>query len=301
MKTSTFYFLFFRFSVVILLSTFYFLFSGLSFAATSPSVYFGFPVGELAPQSEFSVDIVVGAAEKPINAVDFEISYSANLEFIGSNNAGSIIDIWQQNPRRAQNGVVSLSGGIFRGFMGKDGKIIQLNFKTSVATSTGWAKFNFAKPDVYLADGLGTKVSAIATPLILPITLTASPKNLIKVGTEVDVTPPVLEVGIARNPVDGAEILVFNAVDRESGVRETLVRMNKWFSWDVWRAVANPVKLAPNTWFVQIKSTNGNGVETQKTLFVWLEVAKQLGILFTGLLVLGGVLWFIMKKRRKNS
>jgi hypothetical protein len=105
-------------------------------------------------------------AKDSINAFDLEITYPKDkLEFLNFDNSASIVDIWQDSPKKLAEGQLKLSGGIIKGFTGT-GTLIKLSFKT---TETGEANIKFRETSLYLADGTGTEVKARGDLLSLAI------------------------------------------------------------------------------------------------------------------------------------
>lgn len=132
-------------------------------------LYFNGPKESLAPNSEIVVSVLLDSA-KPINAFDLKVNYDASkLQFLGSDNTNSIVDIWQTKPSNVQGGV-EFSGGILNDFSGNGGHIVKLAFKvldTDLATDT--INVSFGKNDLYLADGKGTKAEVSASSFSLDV------------------------------------------------------------------------------------------------------------------------------------
>ncbi len=126
-------------------------------------IYFNGPTGAIAPKSTISMDVYVDASS-PVNAFDLAVVFpSDKFQFLGSDNTGSMVDIWQTQPTSTASGLISFSGGIPASFEGTKGLLIKLSFKALETSSTESAGgFVFNKSDFFLADGLGTKVVAAA-------------------------------------------------------------------------------------------------------------------------------------------
>ncbi len=77
------------------------------------------------------------------------------INFLGSDNTDSVVDIWQTKPISFPDGTIKLSGGIIKSFKGKSGLLVKLSFKV---LTPGEVEIFLEKSDVYIADGKGTKL-----------------------------------------------------------------------------------------------------------------------------------------------
>lgn len=145
---------------LILFFTFLVIHIGVSYANNNISkIYFVGPSVAIAPESDFVVNVLLDAT-KPINALDLEIIYPKDkLEFLNSDNTDSIVNIWQTPPTLFSNGNIVLVGAILKSFLGENGLIIKLSFR---ALSTGDVPLSFAKSNIYIADGKGTKLEVFS-------------------------------------------------------------------------------------------------------------------------------------------
>ena len=144
--------------LVLLIFLFIFLATSQSvFAEESFKIYFKGPEGPVAPGSEVVVGVFLESTV-PINAFDLEISYPKDkLEFLDSDNTGSIVNIWQNKPNVSSIGKVGFSGGILKAFSGKEGFLVRISFRS---LSPGAPKLSFTKSNLYIANGKGTEVKA---------------------------------------------------------------------------------------------------------------------------------------------
>ncbi len=263
-----------------------FFISSNCFAKNGSMVYFTGP-GTTSVGSTFSINVSLDAAE-PINALNLEIVYPKDkFKFLGFDNTHSIVNIWQPTPTLNSFGNIAMAGGMFKSFVGTDGLIIKLSFKTLAG---GDAKFSFAKNEAYLADGKGTKIplansifSLHVGESIAPSATTPDDTVIIDASEDpalpVDTTPPELVVGETKSPVDGANLITFYATDNESGIKATQMRIKRWWSYSEWVDVNNPVLRPANVWSVEIKAVNNANLETVKSV-VWRgELYKKIFIL----------------------
>lgn len=157
-KSSVFYFLFFRFSTILLLSVFYFLFSPTS--ASAANLYFSPSSGSHAVGATFSVSVYVSSADQAMNAASGAISFPKDkLEVVSVSKSGSIFSLWVQEPSFSQSaGVINFEGIVLNpGFTGSGGKIMAVSFK---AKSAGAAALNFSSGSALANDGQGTNILA---------------------------------------------------------------------------------------------------------------------------------------------
>ncbi len=253
-----------------------FLAAGQNYAAGSPvALYFKSDADIFAPGSEFSV-AVLADSKNLINAFDIEIEYPVSiLEFISFNNANSIIEFWVKNPQTDEAGIVKFQGGTSKGFSGDSGELVKLNFRAKKENSANMA---FKKADAYLADGLGTLSQTTVKNLNLEVSANAALLALVDIN---DKKPPViLNAEIAENPAANSRLVIFNAVDKESGLKTVFMRSRKWLFWDKWLSVSNPALLNPGVWTAQLKAVDNGDNSTTETIYIWPELGKKTATAF---------------------
>ncbi len=126
--------------------------------AQAAILYF-FPHEQTVSQSEhFLVEIRLDSENEFINAVEAEISYSTDLlEVVDLSQGGSFLELWVTEPTiDQQKGIISFVGGIPRGSLVVDGRVMAITFRAKPKTGTAQLKINEEKSGVYLNDGLGT-------------------------------------------------------------------------------------------------------------------------------------------------
>ncbi|MEK7630081.1 MAG: cohesin domain-containing protein [Patescibacteria group bacterium] len=260
-----------------------FLFSGLVSAA-GPAIYFKTDVSNLAPSSEFELSIFLNSKEE-VNVFNLEINYPPDtLKFLGGNNSGSIVDVWQKPPTVLLDGEVSLIGGTLKPFHGENGLIVKLKFQT---LKTGEVFFTLTNGKIYLANGLGTVIKAPESFYSINVT---SEAPVVTLSPILDSTPPMLNAEIVTTPIEAGKILVFNSEDKESGTDYSTMRFKRWFSWSDSQQIINPAPLPAHAWQLEIKTVNNAGLETNETLYLWEEILKKIGLLL--LVLLGMILIF---------
>jgi len=103
-----------------------------------------------------NVAVYVDSIDQAMNAVSFRISYPEDLlKFVSLSKAGTIINLWVQEPKGG-NGEVSAEGIVLNpGFTGNRGKILNITFK---ALNSGKADISFVSGAVLANDGFGTNI-----------------------------------------------------------------------------------------------------------------------------------------------
>jgi len=274
-------------------------------AANSGKIYFSGPATVSLTEPDFMISVFLDT-EKPVNAVDLTIFYPQDkLKFLSFNNTRSIVNLWQTWPAISSSGDIILAGGILNPFTGKDGLIIKIAFK---ALSAGELKLSFKKNSVYIADGKGTKLSLPAKPSIFEITATPLSAPLLNQEGDgsgnyispTDSSPPEILLERTESLIDGSSLIIFNAVDAESGIEKTQVRTKKWWLFSDWRDAINPILYPEGVWNLEFKAENNAGLESVKSLFWRGEFYKKLLIsFFFFLILLFIIVWVYNRGKRK--
>jgi len=162
-------------------------------------VYFSGPSESVAPGSTISVGVLVDSGS-PINAFDFAIVFPVDkFEFLGSDNTGSIVDIWQTKPSVDIPGKVVFSGGILEPFSGVKGSLVKLSFKVlDTSSSADLGKISFEKRDLFVADGQGTKVVASPSDINISIKANAEVTSTPFIPFQPTQTDVIIEEGVKK-------------------------------------------------------------------------------------------------------
>ncbi len=114
--------------------------------------------GQYPAGTSFSVAISVSSPEQAINAVSGRVTFPASqLSVVSVSKAGSIVDMWVQEPAFSNaEGSISFEGiALNPGFQGASGRVLTVTFRTRVP---GTATIGFASGAVLANDGQGTNV-----------------------------------------------------------------------------------------------------------------------------------------------
>lgn len=275
--------------------TFLFIFLlGIVFApsvfASDERVYIKTNAQRVAPSSEITATILVDA-KKPVNAFDFSLRYPQDiLQLASVSDAQSIVDLWKDRQWASDAGLVKMSGGIIKPFLGSQGEIVTLTF---VAQKEGVAKISFDDPKIYLADGAGTMALALADNSLVTVDNQA---ELVKAKTNPDRNAPAIGfLETTTDPKNKDYVAVFNVKDSGSGLQSVSLRQMKWFWFDSWKKTNSPVKIDGGVWLYQISATDNTGNKVTKTEYILPELYKKilLGIILLLVLI---VFYYIINK-----
>jgi len=252
-------------------------FGSANFVFAETRLYFEGISKSVSPNSEVDIKIFL-SANRLANALTLEVAYPKDkLDFIGFNNASSIVDLWQFQPKVLTNGNIGFSGGMIRGWVGDKGLIGTLSFKV---LNDGEAKISFEKREIYLADGKATKVVPNNNNFNLSIDK-ASEKMFVEKFKPDDITPPEVSFSVIKNPSDNVSLIIFNSSDKESGIKDTKMRFKKWWSFGEWIVVESPVVYPGGAWQIELRITNNSmGSKNEIISDTGLLVARIIYTLF---------------------
>jgi hypothetical protein len=220
---------------------------------------------ETSVGGDVAVSLVLSTTEA-VNAVDIEIHYpNDKLKYDSFSNAGSIVDFWRSKPTLIRDGVIKISGGIMSGYKGTSGQIIKINFS---AISLGVGNISLGEKSLYLADGKATLIVPETSSYTIKVSETAE-KAVVEPEEEIykeDKTPPDILLTIVPSPESDEELIVFNATDKESGIKDTEMRYKRWWAFSDWVSVDNPAIYPKGSWVIELKATNNAGKESVDTL-----------------------------------
>lgn len=294
--------------MIIPLGIFTFLLSPfLAFAATQ--IYFDVPSAPVSPGSTFSVKVLLDA-DRVANAYSATLHFGGPVAFLRTNNAGSIITLWQKNPITSET-AVHFEGGSLEPFAGTGGLLLTLDFK---ATATGTAAFAFSDASLYLADGQGTKVIPSEKKAAVFIAenpgalATSTASSMAAVPAEAaDSAPPEIQfLDLVNDPSGGGstsltsgnqKLLSFLVSDAGSGVKDSRVRYRTAAFWSDWQSANNPAVLPGNAWEVDFRVEDNAGNTAERILYdwpaLWILVAEAMVVL----VALGIAGWWAMKRK----
>lgn len=270
-------------SVGLLLAVYCFMFAPTASAA-APRVY-------LERVGSFGVRVLLDSDE-PVNAYDIQIAFDRSVVTIDSLDASRSIVTVVPAPISSYDGVIPIKGGSTKAFSGTRGELLSFTLKP---LTTGVVEFVVSKAEAYLADGKGTKLALQSASLPMRVTSAsllayteAEQSGLL--GPEDREPPQITTIEIQANPLNyGERLVVFQAMDKETGVARYEARERSWLAWSAWRTAFNPYPLDPGAWQIQIKAVDYNNNIALATVYqlgnaLWKTVV---GIVLLALILFG--------------
>ncbi len=259
-------------------------------AEMSPKISLESSSSEVSPGSDFTLSIFLDT-DSPINALDLSLDFPASdVGFVDADKTSSIIDIWPSSPKETAPGTVTFAGGLLKAYSGTRALLAKLHFHTiknpQIATLE---QFTITENNLYMANGLGTKIGAAVSPLYITIIPqdageVAGANEEKPASLYTDSTPPLFEFRLAQNLIDGSSIAVLYASDIESGIKTIEMRTKIGLKWSAWRSVENFSPLPEGAWVAQARATNNAGLVSSQKRFLLGELLREIRI---PLLVLG--------------
>lgn len=170
---------------------------------------------EIIDNNKIIVPIYVDTENESLNTFEVKIQISNNLIFRNYLEKNSIISLWVERPN-IENNVITFSGIIPGGFIGKKGKLIDLIFEFKNDNNNNYQIKFLPISQVFLNDGYGTKVIPKVSSYFLSF-----PKTKINQSFLVDnYQPDHFNIYLQKNKdfFNNRYFIVFNAKDRQSGI-----------------------------------------------------------------------------------
>ncbi len=142
------------------LLVFVFFFFKIPTASATTNLYFSPSFLALENNSYFNLSVYLTSFNNPVNSAGINIDFPADkLELISVSQINSIFNLWIKNPSFSNvSGEINFEAlRLGYGFLGADGKIIELTFR---AKSPGNALISFASFKILAHDGYGTELPA---------------------------------------------------------------------------------------------------------------------------------------------
>lgn len=265
----------------------------ISFALVSPKIIMESSVTTVGENSDFTINILLSTDnQRAVNAFDLKIKYlSDEISYIDFDNSGSIVNIWPELPNATLPGQITISGAIIEPFTAEQGLITKLHFRAKDNLGKlSLVKFVIEDNNLYLANGLGTKIKADTSPFF--ITTIASVEILgespvIESPAKLsDITPPTLIFKMVRDPISDSLLGIFQAKDKESGIRSIEVRSKVGFRWSQWKQIENIASFSLGTWAVEVRVTNNSGLIKVEKDYLWREFTDEFRFPIISLLII---------------
>ena len=218
---------------------------------------------------QFYVDIFNDPQDSSINGIDGTIHFNVDhITFVRAEEGKSIISLWIERPTN-KAGSISFAGIIPSGFSGvidpfnsiikKPGLITRLIFE---AKRSGEAIITTDPFTISDNDGEGT------TTKTLPVSTSIAIDNIENkiIYDDNDTTPPTLEAYVTRdnNLFDNRYTLVFQAIDKESGIDGVMIKEGN----HDWKKIESPYLLEDQSRhsIINLRATNFSGYSYSITI-----------------------------------
>lgn len=186
---------------------------GNAFAAT---ISFSSPSSTVRSGDQLTVSLVLDTKGDTVNAIEGSIRLSPSLKVLRVYDGQSIVPLWNTRPQVSKtSSAISFSGIMPGGYSGDNGLVFSFDLE---AQKTGEVVIETKDLLLLRNDGLGSEVSTTSKPLIMKIEPRVGSSTVIQL---VDRIPPEVfqpEVTRDENLFGGRYFLIFQTVDKQSGV-----------------------------------------------------------------------------------
>ena len=175
--------------------------------------------------------------------------------------------------------------------------MVTLSFR---AKEVGTATVYFPKKDLYLADGMGTKTFADSASVTISVKENAKEVVIEPIKTG-DKTPPDLVLTVVKNKGDNNTLVVWNATDPESGIKQTEIRFKKWFKYGEWMIAENTVVYPMDAWQIELRTMNNEGISNIKFFSSPMKIVYKVILILFAVIFLVYVSKWVYNKMKSRS
>jgi len=253
--------------------------------------------------SEFYVDLILNTDGNSINGIEGSVIFDTKkAKFIRSETGQSFITNWIESPYLLDNTIV-FSGIVPNGFTNftdlatgqkTKSKIARLVF---LATSDGDFLLNTKNITVAANDGEGSITKINDTQENIKITNTGE----IKSYSFEDVIKPTIIVEIVKdaNLFEGRDTLIFNAIDKESGIEGVYLKNKK----GEWIKINSPYLLEESVrkGIITLRAVDFSG--NYKSISIFPNIKNTIlhtNVLYV-ILIIGLIIFFYIKRNAKKK
>lgn len=250
----------------------------------------------------FTVPIVIESSVAPINAFTVTVAVPQNVEYVGSDEAGSIVSLWVEAPHIDRSSVV-FSGILPTGFTQVinplnqskgPGLITKLIFRGKKEGNDTL----LVTPALYANDGAGTELNAAGFSIGIAIDNVVAPTSYAWNDAILpELFTPSLEHGTMA--FGGSYVVVFNTVDKDSGIARYEVKEGN----GSWFAATSPYKLRDQSLSadISVKAIDKAGNERVATIHPQAVVSQKRLPNYIILLVIVVVLTIFFRRKIFNN
>jgi len=285
-------------------------------------LYFGASETVVSIGAPVEVGVFLNTEGKVDNAVAGTVHFSSDQFSLSAvRDGGSGITMWIERPNEVGPGSIAFSGVTPGGFM--EDKLFLFSMKL-IPTGSGSSIVTYEDMEVLLNDGLGTSDSVAASPITFTIRSvpavvepseqeapsSETESRIESVSDQIPPEPFAVEYVQDSQLADGKNVLIFNAVDRDSGIdRYEVVEEYPWFDIRAWFEKSEPVVtgspyvLIDQEQRTDVAITAVDRVGNRETTYVHAAHLPPWRF-FIGtwivacIAVLSGVIVFVLKKRK---
>ncbi|MFA6524624.1 MAG: cohesin domain-containing protein [Candidatus Paceibacterota bacterium] len=219
-------------------------------------------VGEI-----FQIDVTLDTEDETINAIEGTIVFPTDiLELNDIRDGNSIINFWVEKTQDSSSGQFNFSGIVPGGYIGKNGYIASLIFKTK-KEGIGNVEIINAKALLNNEESSESKLSTDKISFEVSGQADYEISKISKVKDEESPESFIPAVASDPNIFDRKYFLVFSAVDKISGIDNYKVLESKlgisWLSFSRWQKSKSPYLLKDQQLqsYIFIKASDKNGNE----------------------------------------
>jgi len=288
---------------IIILLAFFLMFVAIPVSASQ--INFTPENNQLKVGETFEVNLNLNTEDEIINAIEGTIIFPIDLlELNDIRDGNSIINFWIEKTQDSSNGQFNFSGIVPGGYMGGEGHIISLIFKTKKEGSGNVQIIN-SKALLNNENSTESKLITNNSSFIISGTTDSKTNSIPKIQDKEIPESFMPEITKDSDIFDGKYFLVFSTVDKISGIDHYEVlesKINNYrLSFDKWNNAESPYLLKDQTFqsFIFIKAVDKNGNERIETIspqnmLVWYKNTSII-IYIVLLLLLIIFLFFIVK------
>lgn len=166
---------------------------------------------------EISIGINLKTDNESYNTVSGKLLIDENFEIKQIKTGNSIISAWIENPAKSKNNELVFSGIIAGGFNG-DGQIFEI---IAIPKSSGILNSSLSEIFIYKNDGAGTEEKDASKNLNISVRNILPGEKNSKITLIDKISPEKFEVNLIqdKNIEDGKYILIFEAIDKGTGIK----------------------------------------------------------------------------------
>ncbi|PIR87209.1 MAG: hypothetical protein COU11_01490 [Candidatus Harrisonbacteria bacterium CG10_big_fil_rev_8_21_14_0_10_49_15] len=250
---------------------------------TGAQLYLTLNYFQAVEAEDFSVTILLDTPVA-VNAYNITFQYPTNiLKLTRVDTSHSLITVMPGEIEQLPDGRITIRGGSAEAFNGQSGEIAVLHFKP---IATGAGNMGFVSAVIHEANGQGTPLVPTAYQTPIQINSLAQKEagsqkiedRTVPLNTEPkrsdpnfkDTTPPLITLmQITTNPLESGKLLIFEAIDEQSGVSHFLLRERRWIFMGNYQRVFNPHSIASGSWAVELTAVDRFGNEDTMTIYQW--------------------------------